>query len=120
MQAALELQGDPLPPGERRIGIHRTQGVIGDGQRLGIAQDRAIPPDDRHVIGEEGAGVVVHRAQDRGGLARIGARRHQDCPSIHGNTRRMDQGITLAHKTPAQDRFDHVGVKDMRGKLQDL
>ncbi len=116
MQTALELQGDALPPGQGRVGIDRTQGVVGDGQRLGIAHHASIVGDDGHVIGQEGAGVVVHRAQDGGGLAGVGLRRHQHSMPVEGDTSRMDEGIAFADKVPAQDGFDHIGIEHMRGE----
>ena len=95
---ALELQGDPLPPLQGGIGVHRAQGVVADGQRLGEAQHRPVPADDGHVIRKEGAGIVVNRAQNGGGLASVGAGCHQHCLSIEGDTGSMAQNITLLTK----------------------
>ena len=119
VQPALELQGDPLPPGQGRVGIHRTQGVVGNGQRLGEAHHMPILTHDRHVIRQERAGIVVHRPQDGGGLARVRPGGHQHRLPIEGNAGRMHQGIALAHKTPAQDRLDHIRVEHVQRILQD-
>ena len=119
MQPALELQGNPLPPVEGRVGIDRTQGVIGDGQRFGVAHHLSILADDGHVIRQERAGIVIHRAQNGRGLARISPSRDQDSLSIEGHTSCMDQGIAFADERPAQDRFHHVGIQNMQRVSQD-